>query len=103
MRTRKPLIFEEIPAWAVEPADRSRYTVAAAFHLAGLTDKWVRLTAASQRLVFGAVLFGKCLMRATCNGLGISRTVCFGTDAVGIIFGWERLEKVMAEGRRPTL
>ncbi len=101
MRTRKPMTFETVPSWAVDSEGHSRYTVAAAFELAGFTDKWVRLTAATQREVFGAVLFGKCNVRVNSEGLQADRSVCFGTDFSSLRLGWDDLEQVMASGRRP--
>ena len=104
MRKRKPLKFEEIPAWAIDSSERSRYTIVAAFRLADLTDnKSVRLTAETQRNVFGAVLFGKCLITVGNEGIGVTRSVCFGTDFSGTNFSWERVEELMKEGRRPVL
>ena len=60
MKTRKPLEFTEIPSWAICTEQRDRYSIAAAFALAGLVGKSVRLTAKTQRALFGCNLFGKC-------------------------------------------
>lgn len=104
MRKRRPLTFADLPTWTVDPNSKpDRYSVAAAFMLADLSDKWVRLRAAAQRLVFGAALFGKCEIKVTDNGLQVLRTVCFGTDFSCTTFSWAELERVIASGRRPCL
>lgn len=103
MKTRKPMKFETIPEWAVCKSTRDRYSVGAAFMLAGFSNEWIRLTAESQRLVFGAVLFGKCQMRVANDGVHIQRMVCFGTDCSGTFFDWDALERQMALGCRPCL
>ena len=103
MRTRKQLTFAEIPAWAIDDASPDRYTVAAAFQLAGLTDRWVRLNAATQRAVFGAYLFGKCSLRLDNDAIHVSRTACFGTDFSDTHFDWVALEQGIASGQRPCL
>jgi hypothetical protein len=104
MRQRKLLKFADLPEWVIDPNSRpDRYSVAAAFMLADLSDKWVRLTADSQRLVFGANLFGKCQLKVDDNGLKVTRKVCFGIDFVCTWFDWETLERVIADGRRPAL
>lgn len=103
MRTRKPLKLDTIPTWAIDDQKRDRYTVAAAFQLAELTGKWVRLTAETQRAVFGANLLGKCEMLVEDEGIKVLRTACYGTDFSFSRFDWTRFEEVMAEGRRPLL
>lgn len=103
MKTRKPMKFVDIPPWAIDTAERSRYTVAAAFRLAELSDVWVRLTAATQRAIFGAVLFGKCSIRCGTDGIHTSRTACFGTDFVATIIEWDGLERCMKTGQRPCI
>jgi hypothetical protein len=104
MGKRKPLKFADLPEWTVDLNSKpDRYSVAAAFHLANLSDKWVRLQAAAQRLVFGAVLFGKCKVKVDDNGIQVVRTVCFGTDFSCTTFSWAELERVIADGRRPCL
>ena len=104
MRKRKPLVFADLPEWTVDPNSKpDRYSVAAAFMLADLSDKWVRLRAEAQRLVFGAPIFGKCEIKVDDNGLMVTRTACFGTDFSTTTFSWVELEKVIASGRRPVL
>ncbi len=103
MRSRKPMTFETIPEWAIDASERSRYTVAAAFELAGLTDKYVRLTAESQRAVFGVAMFGKCSIRVGTEGIGAYRSVCFGTDVSGIIMTWDDVERHMKNQTKPCI
>ncbi len=103
VKTRKPMTFAEIPDWAIDADERSRYTIASAFELAGLTDEWVRLTAETQRALFGFVLFGKCNLKVDANGIKVSRSVCFGTDFSTTTFDWNDVERCMAGGYRPVL
>ncbi len=103
MRTRKPIILETIPEWAIDASERSRYTVAAAFELANLTDKHVRLTAESQRAVFGVAMFGKCQLRVHAEGIAASRSVCFGTDFSTILMTWEDVERHMTNQTKPCI
>ena len=103
MRTAKPMKMKTIPAWATDGAQRDRYTVAAAFQLADLTGRWVRLSADSQRAVFGLVLFGKCQMYVGDNGIRVIRSVCFGTDFSETRFDWADVEKYMAKGCKPVI
>jgi hypothetical protein len=58
------------------------------------------LTADSQRKVFGAVLFGKCLIHVHDTGINISRKVAFGTDFSDAELSWSRVEELMRAGRR---
>lgn len=97
-KTRKPMKFEEIPSWAIDSTKRDRYTIAAAFELAGLMRKDIRLTAEAQRKVFGAVLFGKCRIYVSNHGINASRSACFGTDFSSIAVNWEEVEKKVATG-----
>src|SRR5262245_49948918 len=101
IRKSVAMTFETIPAWAIDPDRRDRYTVATAFQLAGLTGRRVRLTAETQRAVFGHNLFGKCQVEVTETGISTHRSVCFGTDWSGITLDWARLEQLMATGERP--
>jgi hypothetical protein len=101
MRTRKPLVFVAIPSWAITDCKPDRYTVAAAFQLAGLTNKWVRLTADTQRAVFGHHLFGKCQIRVHNNGVEVIRSVCFGTTYSHVLLDWAALERYVTTGQRP--
>lgn len=98
----KAMKFEEIPAWAIEDGTRSRYTVATAFELAGVAGRWVRLTADSQRDVFGHNIFGKCKVKISETGIEVVRSVCFGTDWSGATIEWASLERYMATGEKPV-
>lgn len=91
----------EIPAWAIDNRTPDRYTVAAAFELAELTGQWIRLTAASQRAVFGSKLFGKCKLKVDENGITSVRSVCFGTDFSDVILDWASVERCMTTGQAP--
>jgi len=104
MRARRPLTFETIPAWAIDAdSSKSRHTIAAAIELAELTGKWFRLTAASQRELFGHVLFGKCKMYVDHDGIRAVRSVCFGTDFTDVRLTWDDVERHMTNGTRPIL
>lgn len=108
MRTRK-LQFWSIPLWAVDQSwsvnqfRQDRYSVAAAFELADLSNQWIRLDAESQRLVFGKALFGKVRIRVTNQGLETAKSVCFGTDVSHCTFDWDDLERMIRTGIKPIL
>jgi hypothetical protein len=81
MKTAKPLTFATIPAWALPetPGVEGFY---AAIALAGMEDKWVRLSADTQRALLGKVVFGKREIKVDDLGeIAQLRTVCFGTMA----------------------
>lgn len=98
MKTRKPMIFETVPSWAIDATEKSRYTIAAAIELAGFTDKWIRLSAESQRQLFGVVMFGKANVMVTNKGISAYRSVCFGTDFSSTNLDWSEVEKHIANG-----
>jgi hypothetical protein len=100
MKTRS-IKFESIPDWAIDQTQRCRHTIAPAFHLAGLFNRHCRLTADTQRKVFGLVFTGKCLVRVHDGGMNISRKVAFGTDFSDANLTWDRVEELMRANRRP--
>jgi hypothetical protein len=100
MKKRTLLTFETIPDWAIDQHNRSRHTIAPALQLAGLWAKHCRLTADTQRKLFGAVLFGKCEIFADDIGIRSYRKVCFGTDFSSVTLTWDRVEAAVANGRK---
>src|SRR6185295_5583512 len=103
MKKRKYSSLTTIEPWMVDPEQRiDRHTIASAFELAGLWQNYARLTAASQRLVFGFVPFGKAAIYVGQDGIRAKKTVCFGTDCVVIELSWPQVEKMVASGRKPT-
>jgi hypothetical protein len=101
IRASQVMKMAEIPVWAIDERTPDRYTVAAAFALAGFEGQWVRLTADSQRAVFGHNLFGKCKLMVDENGIMSVRSVCFGTDWSGVTLDWNGVERCMATGEGP--
>lgn len=99
--TRQKLVLETIPDWAIDSDARDRHTISAAFELAGLTGKRVRLAAASQRALFGYVMFGKRQIRVASDGIHGQRTACFGTDFSTIHLSWEEVERYLANQYQP--
>jgi hypothetical protein len=72
---------DKIPAWMYENKEPSIYTFAETIALAGLEDKFIRLSASLQRRLLGFPVFGK--QEFTLKGDGTFSTyckVCFGTD-----------------------
>ena len=94
----KKLTFLDVPDWAVGP-DRSRYSIAATFTLCNAWKRHIKLSANSQRAVFGAYLFGKCSIVAHETGLTISKKVCFGTDFTAMRITWDELDVLIATGK----
>lgn len=72
--------FTELPAW-VFPAIESRsvYALAAALALAELENRWVYLSAGTQRRLMGRTV-GRMKIGMFNGELMTSRSVCFGTD-----------------------
>jgi len=103
-RKTNKIVFAEVPAWAIDTNETpTRYTIAATFAVSGLTDRWVRLTAPMQRLIFGAYLFGKCEMLVNNDGIKVTRSVCFGTDFSVTRHDWPTVEDYIRHGTRPIL
>ena len=72
--------FTNIPAWAI-PKKADRYTFYETMALLNLENKWIRLSAAMQRALLGANVFGK--QQFMVNDMGVvtvSRSSCFGMD-----------------------
>ena len=80
-RTVTAASFATLPAWTLPaPADRGLYALGAALALAELENRWVKLSAATQRAVIGSNKFGKQSIGIFDGSLMVSRSVCFGTD-----------------------
>lgn len=81
-----------------------KYEVAARIALAGLDDgRWHRLTAAEQRAVFGAYLFGKKSLRFDTSNQGrveYAYSCCFGTDACTGEHSLDRIAAAVNAGHR---
>lgn len=88
------------------PAQTDKYEIAAKAHLAGVDHgRWVRLTAAQQRDIFGAYLFGKKSLRISTDGQGsveYVHSVCYGTDFSGGVYSLERIAEAVNGGHRLT-
>lgn len=101
MTRRKNVTFATVPMWAIDPDTRDRHTIAAAFKLAGIEGQSVRLTAETQRALFGFVMFGKREIRVTADGISGSRSACFGTDFSSLSLSWEDVEHYIGKQTQP--
>jgi hypothetical protein len=77
---KKPITIVTLPAWTYEGADKGLYTLAAALTLAGLENRWVKLSAAQQRAILGEVRFGKHSVGIFDGVIKGSYSCAFGTD-----------------------
>jgi hypothetical protein len=93
--------FETLPDWTIDPDHQDGAALASALRLAGLTEKWVRLTAETQRKVLGYPVFGKRAIYASAGDVRIVRSVCFGLDFDCITLPWSRVTDYAKEKRRP--
>jgi hypothetical protein len=100
MPVKRPIVLESIAGWAIDETNRSRYTIAAAFQLAGLYERWIRLTAECQHKVFGFNMLGKCKFIVSDKGISVYRKVCFGTDFSDCFLTWHEVEELMKERRK---
>lgn len=80
MRQRKRTPYVCLPRWTFDGAQLDLYTLGAAIALAGLEDRWIKLTAAHQRELIGDARFGKQSLGLFKGELWVTRSVCFGTD-----------------------
>ena len=74
-------MFTQIPAWTFENTSKDWYSLAAALVLAGLENKWVKLSADTQRAILGGNRIGKQSVGIFDGELKVTRKVCFGTDS----------------------
>jgi hypothetical protein len=75
------MTFTSIPTWAL-PATPNRFALYETLALLDLEDQWVRLSAADQRLILGANVFGKQSFKVNHMGVvTITRSSCFGLDS----------------------
>jgi hypothetical protein len=74
-------LFTAIPAWTYANCKKDWYTLGAALTLAKLENKWIKLSAATQRAIFGDVRLGKQSVGIFDGELKVTRKVCFGTDS----------------------
>lgn len=71
----------EIPAWTYAECDQSIYTLVSAIALAGLEDKWIRLSADLQRKLCGFAIFGKQLFCIRKDGtFTVTNKCAYGKD-----------------------
>ena len=101
MKKASPIKVETIPTWAIDPDARDRHAIATAFELAGMAGRWVRLTADTQRAMFGFVMFGRREIKCTADGIKGSRSACFGTDFSSIDLDWDEIEHYLAKQTQP--
>lgn len=77
---RKTITFTAIPEWTL-PAVPGALSFFETIALADLEDKWIRLSAATQKAILGANVFGKQEIKVTADGeVIVSRSTCFGMD-----------------------
>ena len=89
-----------IPAWA-KPAKADRFTLFETFALLGIEGQWVRLSAADQRAIIGAPVFGKLAFRVNEDGtVDATRTACFGMDYEQQGYDNTDIQGALAQGKR---
>lgn len=71
--------LEQIPAWCISGA-RGFAAFVSALALAEMENKWLRISAAQQRALFGFVPFGKRAILSDGNTVRAAKSICFGTD-----------------------
>ena len=97
---RKPLAFTSIPAWTM-PAAAGALSFFETIALADLEGKWVRLSAADQRAILGANVFGKQAFRVVGDGtVEISRSTAFGMDSEIASYDLYAIKSAAAQGKR---
>lgn len=87
--------LEQIPAWCISEASGFAAFVSA-LALAEMENKWLRISAAQQKALFGFVPFGKRAILSNGNTVRVAKTVCFGADLDEQIFTASNFPK--AEG-----
>ena len=89
-----------VPAWA-KPDAPSRYALFELFALLKLEGQWVRLSAADQRAVIGAPVFGKLAFRVNddCT-IDVIRSSCFGMDYEQATYNNTDVQAAIAQGVR---
>jgi len=94
--TTSTIKFQEIAAWAIaeEKDARALFECVA---LLGLEGKWIRLSAAQQRAIMGANVFGK---KEFCIGedgeLRVAHSVAFGQDKEIIYYTLADVQRAIA-------
>jgi hypothetical protein len=80
-RTLTAASFTALPAWTMPShKDKGLYALAAALTLANMENRWVKLSADTQRAVIGCNRFGKQSIGLFDGQLMITRSVAYGTD-----------------------
>lgn len=87
--------FAEIPEWAVQP-EPSVLSFFETIALAGLEDKWIRLSADTQRALLGFPVFGKIQIKVRDGEVLGMESVCFGTDRNIVEWGPERIKQAVS-------
>jgi hypothetical protein len=78
-----------------------KYEIAARAHLAGLDGRWLRLTAAQQRAIFGANVYGKKQIFIDTDNQGVvhySYSACYGTDWATGEHSFDRIVRAANDG-----
>lgn len=71
--------IEQLPSWAIsETGDFASFVSALA--LAGMENRWVRISAKQQRQFFGFAPFGKRAVLSDGNTIRVLKIVSFGAD-----------------------
>ena len=69
-------MFTQIPAWTFANTSKDWYSLAAALVLAGLENKWVKLSADTQRAILGGNRIGKQSVGIYAIGCWIASSDC---------------------------
>jgi hypothetical protein len=81
----------------------SKYEIAAKVAVEGIERRWLKMTAAEQKDVFGAYVFGKQSLWIDAEGQGeliVHRSCCFGTDGMTARFSFDDVAAAANAGRK---
>lgn len=92
--------FTNIPTWAI-PQKADRWTFFETMALLGLENQWIRLSAANQRALLGAAVFGKQeIMVDEFGTVSVRRVTCFGMDSERAEYSPIKVRETVAQNKK---
>lgn len=91
--------FVVIPTWALSN-HQDGGALASALSLAELENRWVRLSADTQRKIVGYPVFGKQMIYSDGTSVRVHRSVAFGTDSDVREYSWGDVTSAAREGKK---
>lgn len=92
--------FADIESWTYEGNEPSVFTFVTSIALSSLEDKWIRLSAETQRKLLGFPVFGKMEFKVTDGDVLTSKSVCFGTDREIAEWSWLKVKEFISMKKR---